>query len=391
MTLRSALLFLLAAGSLAAGDGGPQQVTQEQIDDAIDKGIKYIKETIKDGPTPGHGESIKNSDELILWTLIHAQVEERDPLFQRLLKAVYEAPLTHTYKVALQAMCLEELDRVWYQGRIAQCAQALANAMCKNGQWSYGATAEPVKEASITALKPPPPPPKKTPGAVKVVDRPAPREKPKVVRTVAIKKEKEGGAEGDNSNSQYGVLGLRACFDAGIRFPQDFLSKGKLWWVQSQHAADEKDKAAVSTGKEHPPRGWSYKGANEGGSSHTMSSGGVSSVVIYDYMLGADWKKDPAALSGVNWLAAKFVVNENGYYMYGLERAAILFDTTTLGKHDWYLEGARHLVERQKANGSWGNDKTEGWPNSVWDTCFAVLFLKKATRPLVATEGGGRK
>jgi hypothetical protein len=23
----------------------------------------------------------------------------------------------------------------------------------------------------------------------------------------------------------------------------------------------------------------------------------------------------------------------------------------------------------------------------VWDTCFAILFLKRATRPLVASEG----
>ena len=49
-----------------------------------------------------------------------------------------ETPLEWTYDVSLQAMILEEIDRVKYQARIAQCAQFLVDNQCPNGQWSYG-------------------------------------------------------------------------------------------------------------------------------------------------------------------------------------------------------------------------------------------------------------
>ena len=35
------------------------------------------------------------------------------------------------------------------------------------------------------------------------------------------------------------------------------------------------------------------------------------------------------------------------YYLYGLERAGILYDTNMIGKHDWYLEGAKLLLDAQ--------------------------------------------
>jgi hypothetical protein len=51
-----------------------------------------------------------------------------------------------------------------------------------------------------------------------------------------------------------------------------------------------------------------------------------------------------------------------------------------LGKHEWYPEGAAVILERQRPDGSWidvplGNE-------AVWDTCFSILFLRRATRPL---------
>jgi hypothetical protein len=40
------------------------------------------------------------------------------------------------------------------------------------------------------------------------------------------------------------------------------------------------------------------------------------------------------------------------------------------------------LLEKQSGDGKW---------NNTVDTCFAILFLKRATRPLVASEDGLRK
>ena len=357
------------------------QVDQKRIDAAIKKGVEWLKTA----PSPGHEHSkAEHSDELILLTFIHAEVSEKNPRFQSLLKRVLEDPPYQTYKVALQAMCLEEMDRVKYQPRIAQCAQHLVDNMCANGQWSYG--------TPTTYKDIPPQPPEVASGPVKKpgpIDFGATKVKPKVQRRIPIKAQRDGGGEGDNSNSQYAALGLRACFDAGITFEESAILRAMKWWIDSQHAPEDGgDKNAVASGGDARPRGWSYKGSGDGTPYGSMTAGAVGSVVIYDYMLKKDWKKNPVANSGLSWLNVNWAVNSNPkkggswhyYYLYGVERAGILYDTTLIGKHDWYMEGAKLLLDAQDGNGS--------WQNQTWDTCFAILFLKKATRPLVATGGG---
>ena len=78
------------------------------------------------------------------------------------------------------------------------------------------------------------------------------------------------------------------------------------------------------------------------------------------------------------------------YYLYGLERAGVLADTAWVGTHDWYLEGAEFLLPAQRADGSWEQaDSGQGagpfqdlGRSPQVDTCFALLFLKRATTRL---------
>jgi hypothetical protein len=72
-----------------------------------------------------------------------------------------------------------------------------------------------------------------------------------------------------------------------------------------------------------------------------------------------------------------------------MERVGMLYGTDRIGPHDWYPEGANHLLSTQK-EGVWGG--TDNFPKEVHvDTCFAILFLRRGTAPLkpVATGGGG--
>jgi hypothetical protein len=77
---------------------------------------------------------------------------------------------------------------------------------------------------------------------------------------------------------------------------------------------------------------------------------------------------DGASLLGVNL-----------YGLYGLERACVLGGALTLRGKDWYLEGAERILALQRPDGSFLAAGTNGtWDLPLIDSCFALLFLKKA-------------
>jgi hypothetical protein len=217
-----------------------------------------------------------------------------------------------------------------------------------------------------------------------------PQEKPRVVTWLSVRKNRDGGPKGDNSNSQYAALGVRACSDAGIVFPKEMLELARKYWIDTQHKGVDKGlKDAVATGKAAgTPRGWCYHEESEGPAYGSMSAGAVGAVCIYDAILGTNWKKDKSVADGMAWLDKNFSVADNPhkgkyfhyYYLYAIERAGMLYDTPLIGAHDWYLEGANRLLDDQRADGSWGSEERLDKPE--WSTCFAILFLRKATRRL---------
>ena len=58
------------------------------------------------------------------------------------------------------------------------------------------------------------------------------------------------------------------------------------------------------------------------------------------------------------------------------------YGTEKFGTHNWYNEGARYLLSKQGADGKWGSRK---------NTCFAILFLRRATRALVESVDKSRR
>ncbi|RPH43176.1 MAG: hypothetical protein EHM91_08890 [Planctomycetota bacterium] len=258
---------------LAAAARAEAQVDQKRIDDAIAKGVVYLRTA----ESSGWDTHAVNCDELILLTLIHADVPEKDPKVQELLTRVMAAPLQRTYKVALLAMCLEELDRVKYQQKIRQCAQFLVDNMCQNGQWSYGEESQFANAGTPTGGNKP-----VVASAAKEL-KPEVKVKPKVVNKIAIAKQREGPPTGDNSNSQYAALGLRACHEAGIVIPKETVIKvAKRWWTTSQigDAKGDKDNAVVTGNGPMvaAPRGWSYNVSDRAYSS--MTAGAVGAACI---------------------------------------------------------------------------------------------------------------
>ncbi|MHC4932959.1 MAG: hypothetical protein ACYTGV_12285 [Planctomycetota bacterium] len=74
------------------------------------------------------------------------------------------------------------------------------------------------------------------------------------------------------------------------------------------------------------------------------------------------------------------------YHLYGIERVGALSGKREIGGKAWYPRGADWLVGQQRANGAWVDD-TCMRPDDVLGTCFALLFLKKATPPTVTVSG----
>ena len=70
----------------------------------------------------------------------------------------------------------------------------------------------------------------------------------------------------------------------------------------------------------------------------------------------------------------------------------MLYDTVLIGNHDWYLEGRRVPPGRPEARRLVAAAGARTM-RATWDTCFAILFLKRATRSLdvASTDRYSRK
>jgi len=353
-------------------------VDQAKVDAAIARGVEWL---LKNHPYVMVDSEFGafSYDEIVLYTLLHAGLDRRHPVFQALLKGMLERKLERTYGVALQAMVLSELDAVKYQGRLAQCCQFLVDNQCDNGQWDYGKTslfAEDHPSASRKGTA--------TPGTIRDFDPdPAARAKPK--NRITIRRARPATASGDNSNAQYAALGLRACMEAEVYPPTETLGSALRWWEKVQDADG----------------GWAYYGytaqSDERVPYGSMTAGGLASVLIYRHYLKLSAKSEPHVVKAKRWITENFSVRENPkmsslpagfmgpvyhYWLYALERSGVLGNVDKFGAHDWYQEGAARLLETQAKEGFWVDG---GNGRAVSDTCFAILFLRRATAPLVAS------
>jgi hypothetical protein len=229
---------------------------------------------------------------------------------------------------------------------------------------------------------------------------------------------------------------MRACYDSGIIMEDKVIDLAMKWLRDCQkkvHGPEEElieggvngpDKPGAKPGvasgggggtvagpsmvtRKAMPQGWCYSDHAEHEAYGSMTAGAIGSLAIWDYIKDNDdglkkrtWKSDKDIHEGLVWLAKNFSVTYNPgpyehakmekdsknqylYYMYALERAGMIYGTEVMGTHKWYPEGAKVLIETQGANGSWGAGTV--------DTCFAILFLKRATRALgVATDSAAQ-
>lgn len=68
---------------------------------------------------------------------------------------------------------------------------------------------------------------------------------------------------------------------------------------------------------------------------------------------------------------------QNLYFLWSLERVAVLYNLPAIGDKDWYRWGAQVLLSNQTGRGNWIGGGYHG-NSPALDTCLALLFLKRA-------------
>jgi len=383
MPITAALLLALAMPAAA------QEVDQDKVDDAVRRGSAFLLKKYR----TGFDETWWNSPlELVMLTLSHAKADETDEVYQKGLRKLEGVKLQFTYRVAACAMALQKLDPVKYREKIAHCAQWLVDTQLPEGEWGYPGTLttpdELPKPVDVDAPKPP---------KEKKDDKPGGTQAAIVIRRSPATRALNLKAKGDLSNTQFAVLGLKACSDAGIEIPKATWEAALRYFLKCQNQDG----------------GWGYYFAGMKDKTYaSMTSAGVCSVAICRAGLRLrDPLKDQAVVAGLSWLGQNFAVDDNAgvtkshvadperwlyYYLYSIERAGRICAVEEIGKKKWYPAGVEFLLKKQKEDGSWwtglqGVQWKQAGDIETADTCFAILFLTKATPPLTISEDPRKK
>ena len=453
--VRSAVVGLLAVTSLALGQppgaqppgevqpppkaaaqpGQGRPLTQAVIDEAVDRGVSFLRQTQTPVGSWGKGTNVGPGGgwavgytALCGIALIESGVPASDPGLRKAADVVRAAypKIDHTYEAALSIIFLDRMGEKKDRQMIQGLAIRLIAGQSGTGGWGYKVpivttNATPMYEA-LKKLNPP----QTNSGGFSFRDRPAglglcikasddvrpkppakgatapPADAAKVVAalpttfrglpvyvtdfarlpTTEPKDKRNDPIVGttDNSNTHFATIGLWAARRHDVPTDRTFALLNHRF--RTSQAADGS---------------WGYDYSAEGASG---GSSALTCVALLGLAIGhaLDLDKnenvrpeqDPRILKAFKMLGGRvgaptgFLGNrptpkEAGglYYLWALERIAVLYDVTQLDNKDWYKWGAEILCTHQKANGSWEDG---GYPGEhpAANTALAVLFLKRA-------------
>ena len=322
---RSWIVIGLAAGPFLVLSMGPSSlraaVTRDEVERAIRDGVRYLKQEQRgDGMWADvHGDARTGTTSLVTLALLTAGEKPDSPTVRKAidyLRTFGPDQLNSTYAIALQTMVYAAAEPERDMLRIAANVSWLESAQIKPGDpvpwpgsWTYSSS-------------------KRT-------------------------------QPGDNSNSQYALLGLGAASEVGVPVKPEVWAMARAYWEHCQKGDGS----------------WAYT-PDSAASTASMTCAGISSLVITGLKrfqgreslhgeLINNCGKGAASISlqrGIDWLANHFQVGQNYgngqqwklYYLYGLERAGRLGGLRFFGQHDWYRLGAEELVHDQnKLSGFW--------------------------------------
>lgn len=404
--LRPVSVLLLLGAALAAP---ARAAEKDAIQRAVARGVEYLKRNqAVDGSWPHINAG---ATALAGLTLLECGVPAEDPVIQRAAAFVRQASVgaTHTYSVSLFILFLDRLGDSREVPLLESLSVRLLAGQSPQGGWSYQCPTPSEEEvrrlgahlqqqAELVARR----------EAVKPAAKRTVEELPKEVKDeLARLANRQMGAgfgipqqpwallqRDDNSNTQFALLALWVSRRHGL--PVDAaLTRAERHFRQTQNADG----------------GWSYLPVSGGGQGLRFSTPAMTCAGLLALAMGYGANGEAVLRTGSPKPPGKAKANRNlatdravaaalgllstaigqprgrlpglgnldrtvvdYYYLWSLERVAMLYGLKTIGKKDWYAWGAELLVELQGADGNWIGKYAAGGV----DTCFALLFLNRS-------------
>ena len=343
-------IVLLVPQAWAQPAGARGGVTPQDVRDAMDKAVRYLKSQQKpDGSWPDYNEYEAGVTSLVTLALLEAGVPKDDPVIRKAMGSLRSARPDKTYALSLQTMVLCAVDPQADLQQIKSNAARLESFQLTGGErtglWSYG---------DLRGMN----------------------------------------TGGDNSNSQFALLALDEAAEHGATVSEQTWRRANQRWSTMQNRSGS----------------WGYLPNLPGTGS--MTCAGITSMIITSKRLergdaviqgdSVDCCVPPPGESAVDkafdWLARNMTMRTNPsegggggnnllYYMYGIERVGRLSGRRFIGTHDWYREGAELLISWQDSlDGTWRGTGVVEQGNPLVSTSFALLFLAKGRRPVLVSK-----
>jgi len=320
-------------------------ITPDQVRKAIDKGVRYLKQQQQkgNGSWADWGSFPGGVTALCTLALLNSGLGPDDPEVERALNWLRKQEPQTTYVVALQTMVFakaaDPTDRLLISRNVKWLEETQIKQGDNKGAWAY------------------------------------PR------------------ASGDNSNSQFALLGLYEAERAGVKVDPHTWGMAYQYWDNAQ--------------KLDGSWGYTSGSGSMNRSTGSMTCAGIASLVITSGKVGRSaaratpegrieccggGEKNDDVERGLDWLGRNFSVTGNPgtrggtwllYYLYGVERVGRLTAHRFIGGHDWYREGAEWLVAKQDSISGFWKGIGHGEDDPLIATSFALLFLSKGRWPVL--------
>jgi len=343
LTLILVLIPAPAFQALAA-QAGP---LPDAVNAAIDRGVDYLLASQNRDGSWGVdlNERVDHMDlrdgpcAIAMYTLLKCGLPREHPALQRGLAFLLESKPHHTYSLGMQLHVLGALHDPALKKRMEELTKLLLG-LPQTGGWDYPTFGRP-----------------------------------------------------DLSNTQVAALGFRAAHSAGIEVPRSIWGELVDAALRFQEPLAEVPGANLLAKEKRRMAGFGYE--QGWAASASMTTAGLTILGIasedptrVDHRYDA--KIADARALALNWLEHNYSVEGNPggdlawhfYFLYGLERVGAFTGLDRIGEHAWYPDGAAQLLKEQRPDGGWRGDGRTIWPVAPLanaNTCFALLFLRRAT------------